>query len=133
MVDKEIKKFNLIPLFPCKNLWNFNKKEESDNIIKQWYMTFQASDLKGKQFLNLLNDDITDIEPLYTKEGLWIKQFSHFNSLCARAMRAITNYTLIEEYWLRFLLKEEFSCLCRLYPIKSKCYILYKYGRFNKY
>ena len=32
-------------------------------------MNFQASGLKGKQFLNLLNDDLTDIEPLYTKGG----------------------------------------------------------------
>ena len=32
-------------------------------------MAFQASDLKGKQFLNLLNNNLTDIEPLYTKRG----------------------------------------------------------------
>jgi len=63
------KKFNLIPLFPCKTSWDFNKKEESDSIIRQWHMNFQASGLKGKQFLNLLNDDLTDIEPLYTKGG----------------------------------------------------------------
>ena len=33
-------------------------------------MTFQASDLKGKQFLNLLNNNLLDIKPLYTKEML---------------------------------------------------------------
>ena len=61
-------------------------------------MTLQMLDLKGKQFLNLLNDDLTDIEPSYTKEGPWIKYFSHSNLLYIRAMRAITNHALIEEY-----------------------------------
>jgi len=68
-VDNDMKKFNLIPLFPYKTSWDFNKKEESDSIIRQWHMNFQASDLKGKQFLNLLNDDLTNIEPLYTQGG----------------------------------------------------------------
>lgn len=70
LVDKDMKKFNLTPLFFCKTSQGFNKKEKSDNIIKQWYMTFQASDLKGKQFLNLLNNNLLDIKPLYTKEML---------------------------------------------------------------
>jgi len=33
---------------------------------------------------------------LYIKGGLWIKYYGHLNSLCAKATRAITNYTLIE-------------------------------------
>ena len=33
-------------------------------------MTFQASDRKGKQFLNLLDNNLNIIKPLYTKEGL---------------------------------------------------------------
>ena len=35
-VDKKIKKFNLIPLYPNKILWDFNKKKECDDIIKKW-------------------------------------------------------------------------------------------------
>ena len=31
-------------------------------------MTFQASDLKGKQFLDLLNEDNNIIKPIYAKE-----------------------------------------------------------------
>ena len=34
-VDKKIKKFNLIPLYPNKTLWDFNKKKECDDIIKK--------------------------------------------------------------------------------------------------
>ena len=65
-----MKKFNLTPLFPSKVLWDFNKKEESKNIIKNWYMIFQASNLKGNYFLNLLNDNFHNIKPLYIKEDL---------------------------------------------------------------
>jgi len=32
-------------------------------------MDFQVLDLNEKQFLNLLNDDLTDTEPLYTKRN----------------------------------------------------------------
>ena len=44
-------------------------------------MTFQASDFKEKQFLDLLNDNNNIIEPSYTKRGFWLKIFEHSNSL----------------------------------------------------
>jgi len=49
--------------------WNFGKKRECDNISNRWKMTFQASDLKGSQFLNLLDGNDNIIESLYIKEG----------------------------------------------------------------
>ena len=104
-----MKKFNLIPLFPCKTSWDLNRK------------------------LNLLNNNPTNIKPSYTNKGLWIKHFSHSNPFCARATCAITNHALIEEYQLRFFPREKFNCLCRLYSIKPRCYILHEYRRFNKY
>jgi len=39
-VNKETKAFNLIPLFPSKTSWDFSKKNESDNILNVWKMTF---------------------------------------------------------------------------------------------
>ena len=105
-VNKESKAFNPSPLFSCKTLWDFSKKRECDNILNTWKMTFQASDLKGKQFLDLLNDDNNIIEPSYAKEGPWLKVFGHLNSLCACASRAITNYAPTSEYRLRFFLRE---------------------------
>jgi len=33
VVDKEIKKFNFIPLYQSKVSWDYSKKEEHDNII----------------------------------------------------------------------------------------------------
>ena len=96
-------------------------------------MTFQASDLKGKQFLNLLDDNNNIIEPSYVKGGSWLKVFSHSNSLCAHASRVITNYAPTGEYRLRFFSREEFKCLYRSYPIESRHYILHECSRFNRY
>ena len=94
---------------------------------------FQASDLKGNQFLDLLDDDNNTIKPSYIKGGLWLKMFGHSNSLCAHATRAIMNHAPTGEYRLRFFPKEEFKYPCSQYPIKSRRYILYKCGRFNSY
>ena len=72
-------------------------------------MMFQASDVKGRQFLELLNDNLHPIKPSYFKGESWLKFFGHFNSLCARVSRAIVNHALIGEYYLRFFLQEELS------------------------
>ena len=96
-------------------------------------MTFQASDGKGKQFYNLINDNLEIIKPSYTKGGSWLQSFSHSNSLCARATRAITNHMPIGKYHLWFFPKEDFKCPCKYYPIKIRRHILYEYMRYNGY
>ena len=67
-------------------------------------MIFQTSNFKSKQFLNLLNNKLYPIKSLYTKEDLWLKHFDYSNSLCMRTTRAITNHTLIGEYYFHFFL-----------------------------
>ena len=96
-------------------------------------MTFQASDGKERQFLNLLDDNLNTIELSYIKGGPWLQSFGHSNSLCVCTMRAITNHALIGEYRLRFFLREEFKCPCGNYPIESRRHILHKCKRFNGY
>ena len=49
-IDKDSKSFNPTPSYPCKISWDYCKKSDSDNIINQWKMTFQASDGKEKAF-----------------------------------------------------------------------------------
>ena len=129
----ETKSFNPIPLFPCKSSWEFSKKSEYDDLAKRWRMIFQALDLKGKHFLDLVNSNNNIIEPLYIKDSSWLKHLGYSNSLCARALRAITNHAPIGEYRLRFFPREDFSCLCGLHPIETRWYILHKYKRFNNY
>ena len=73
-------------------------------------MTFQASDLKDNHFLNLIDGDNNPLEPSYIRGGLWFQNFGHFNFLCTRASRAITNHIPIGEYRLRFFPNEEFGC-----------------------
>jgi len=103
-----------------KFVTDFGKKSESDNILNTWKMTFQASDLKEKQFLDLLDGDDNIIEPSYIKGESWFKSFGHSNSLYVRATRALTNHGLISKYRLRFFPREEFKCLYGLYPIESR-------------
>ena len=63
-------------------------------------MTFQASDGKGKQFYDFIDDNLEIIKPSYTKGGPWLQSFEHSNLLCTRATRAITNHVPIGEYHL---------------------------------
>jgi len=70
-------------------------------------MMFQALDDKGKNFLELLDNNLNIIEPTYSKGGSWLKHFDHSNLLCARVIRAITNHTSIGKYYLRFFPQED--------------------------
>ena len=85
--NKDSKSFNPTPSLLCKISWDYCKKTDSDDIINQWKMTFQASDGKGKYFLDLVDDNLNSIEPAYTKGGPWLQFFSHSNLLCAHATR----------------------------------------------
>ena len=67
-------------------------------------MLFQASDSKGKNFLELLDDDLKPLEPSSIKEGPWLQCFGHSNSLYAHSSRAIMNHAPIGEYQLWFSL-----------------------------
>ena len=131
-VDKDSKSFNPTPSYPYKISWDYCKKSDSNDIIKQWKMTFQASDGKGKHFLNLLDDNFDTIKPVYIKGGPWLQVFGHSNLLCARTMRAITNHAPIGEYCLRFFPNKDFKCPYS-YPIEFRRHILHKCKRFNRY
>ena len=48
-------------------------------------MHFQASNGKGNNFMDLLDDDLNIIKPSYIKGRLWLQAFGHSNSLCTRA------------------------------------------------
>jgi len=69
-VDKDLKSFNPQPILPSKVFWDYCKKFDSDNITNLWKMTFQASNGKGRHFLNLVDHNSKDIELSYIKGGL---------------------------------------------------------------
>ena len=83
-------------------------------------MYFQESDLKGRNFLELLDNNSNPLKLSAIKSSLWLQYFGHFNFICTRATRAIINHTPISEYQLRFFSREEFACPCILYPIESR-------------
>ena len=70
MVDKDSKSFKLTPILLNKTSWDYCKKVDSNDIIKQWKMTFQVSDRKERHFLDLVDDNLKTIELSYTKGGL---------------------------------------------------------------
>ena len=133
LVDKDSKSFDSVSIFPCKLSWDYCKKWECDSILSQWKTSFQLSDFKGKNFLELLDSNLKPIKLSAIRGGPWLQQFSHSNSLCTRATRAIINHAPISEYYLRFFPREEFLCPCSLYPIETRWHILHDCKRFNKY
>ena len=67
VVDTKTKSFRPIPIFPSKLSWDFSKKNECNDLINKWQIMFQASDLKGKNFLNLVDSNNNLLEPSYIK------------------------------------------------------------------
>ena len=63
IVNKEMKKFNLVPIFPYKSLWEFNRKT---SIIGKWLSKPQMT--KKDTFLDLFDNDLNFIELTYSKE-----------------------------------------------------------------
>jgi len=132
-VDKDSKSFSILPSYPTKLSWDYCKKIDCDDSLNLWKMTFQVSDGKGRNFLDLLDDDFNPIEPHYAKGDPWLLAFSHSNTLCARAVRAITNHTPIGKYRLCFLPGMGILCPCSNYPIETRRHILHECRRFNGY
>ena len=124
---------SISPLSFHTNFYGILARKESDDILNNWKISFQASDDKEQNFLELLDDDSKPIELLISKGGLWLKYFGYSNSLCVRAIRAIVNHTPIDEYHLRFFSQEEFKCPYSLYPIESRHHILHECKRYNSY
>ena len=79
-INKDSKSFKPIPILPYKISWDYCKKSDSDDIIKQWKMMFQALDRKVNYSLDLLDNDLNIIEPSYSKGGSWLQAFGHSNS-----------------------------------------------------
>jgi len=108
-----------------QNIWvQFNSLAVENNFPSIWF---------EREQLDLLDNGLCPVEPLFSKDSLWLLQFGHSNSLCSRATRAITNHTPIDEYRLRFFFRESFACPCGSYPIKTRRHVLYKCQRFNNY
>ena len=56
LVDKKSKHLRINPIFTRKSSWEFSRKEKCSSIVHKWQMYFQASEYKGRNFLDL-NDN----------------------------------------------------------------------------
>jgi len=86
-------------------------------------MYFQVSNYKGKNFLDLNDDNNNSIHSIYLKGGVWLKHFSLSNLLCACITRFITNYAPIGEYRQRFFPNSLVICLCSNSSIETRLHI----------
>ena len=82
LVDKETKNMVSILLFLCKQSWNFCKKSKCESIMSQWKIIFQVSNFRGRNFLDLLSDNLIPIELSCSKDSPWLLQFGYSNLLC---------------------------------------------------
>jgi len=57
LVNKESKTHRIKPILPSKTAWDFSRKEKCDFIVRKWQMYFQTSDYKGRNFLELNDND----------------------------------------------------------------------------
>ena len=62
-VNSDTRKFLMLPSFPCKSSWDFCKECNNESVLSSWKMSFQASDYKGRQFLELLDSDLNPLKP----------------------------------------------------------------------
>ena len=75
VVDKETKSFDLVQFHPSKELWDYKKKKKCNNIIIEWQTIFKTSKLKGKFFLLLLTNNLSEIELAYILWYTWTLTF----------------------------------------------------------
>ena len=72
VVNKNTRSFKALVSFPCKSSWSFSKKHFCNNIISQQKTLFQISDLKERNFLELLDSDSYSLVPSNINGGLWL-------------------------------------------------------------
>ena len=94
----------------------------------------REEEYKGRNFLDLNNDDNQPICPMYSKGGAWLKHFglSNLMCVCVCITRLIMTHAPIGEYRLSFFHKETFSCTCGDYPIEMRRHIYFDCVQYNK-
>jgi len=96
-------------------------------------MYFQASDYKGRNFLELNNNNDKPICPTYSKGRAWLKHFDlSNNTMCAHITRLITNHTPIGKYRKRFFPNEPTACSCSCVPLKTRDHIIHDCKRYKQ-
>ena len=98
LVDKDTKQMVSSPLFPYKLSQDFCRKMKCDIILSQQRILFQVLDVRGKNFLDLLDDDLNPLKSSSIKGGPWLQHFGHSNLLCTHLLKAIMNHAPIGEY-----------------------------------
>ena len=102
------------------------KKKNATLLFTNGRFYFQASEYKGRNFLDLNDDNNQSIYPIYTRGSAWIKYFSLSNSICIHMTRLIMNHAPTGKYRLPF------AYPCRDYPIERRRHILFECAQSKK-
>ena len=87
---------------------------------------------KGRNFLELNDNNNLPIHLIYAKDEAWLKHFGSSNLLCTCITRLVTNHTPIGEYRLGFYPKESIACPCSNYPIEMRKHIIFECLQYKK-
>jgi hypothetical protein len=87
-------------------------KRVMQSALDAWHTMFQDPNYRGHHFLALTEPKGTTIQPVYTNGGAWLKSVSQDNKLCACMCHAILDHAPIGDYYCRFNIPEEYSCVC---------------------
>jgi len=67
-VDNDVKSSRITPTFPSKKSWDYSRKSKCNDLLNYWKMSFQVSDRKRCNFLDLDDDNKgKPIKPYYKK------------------------------------------------------------------
>ena len=90
------------------------RKEAVDDVLESWRQLYSTSSYKGRSNMDLASgvDPSIPGKPTYLSGGPWLPHVSGSNSLCARAVRAVTGHAPIGLYRVRFFPNESVGCSC---------------------
>jgi len=112
LVDDQVKAAKNRPIYPSRNLYQFNRKKECNDALKEWQNSFFTSQKKGQLFLDFEDKKQIVIKPTYTKDSSWLLAISFTNALCIHFTHMTTDHAPIGKYRQRFFPNSPLSCLC---------------------
>ena len=131
--DRQAKSHRIPIQYPNRESWELCRRNECEDIIKEWQMFFENAPYRENQFLDTYDDDDNLVTPTYAKGGSWLTTIGISNSICTRATRLITNHAPIGEYRARFFPNKNTSCPCSSTQLETRHHILRQCPLYKSY
>ncbi|KAJ8082525.1 hypothetical protein PM082_008380 [Marasmius tenuissimus] len=96
-----------------------------------WVSRFQDPSYRGRHFYELQDLKDRPLQPSYLKGGTWLKLAGGSLSLTTRMTRCILGHAPIGEYYQRFNIQADLSCLCGVEP-GTRAHVLYRCSELER-